>query len=190
MVGLNGAASRKTAPTTVAGSRSLCQMRRLSGGCPLVWVPGAAPRADRRAGGPARGGAGPPAADLAWLWTGRDRARHPARGHDTPLITGCRYAGHCPTRPAGRDPDPAHHERGRLGRIAVVIPAPRRPPDDPRPGYQCPPRARRRDLHPRRALCGPHPEAPSAWYTAGKLIYSGPTQDLGDDLIATPMTPR
>jgi hypothetical protein len=39
-------------------------------------------------------------------------------------------------------------------------------------------------------LCGPHPEAPSAWYTDGKIIYSGPTQDLGDDLIATLMKPR
>ncbi len=34
-------------------------------------------------------------------------------------------------------------------------------------------------------LCGPHPEAPRAWYDRDRLAYPGPTQDLGDDLLAT-----
>jgi glutamine amidotransferase-like uncharacterized protein len=39
-------------------------------------------------------------------------------------------------------------------------------------------------------LCGPHPEAPQAWYADERLRYPGSTQDLGDDLIATLMKPR
>jgi hypothetical protein len=36
-------------------------------------------------------------------------------------------------------------------------------------------------------LCGPHPEAPPDWYADAGLVYGGPTQDLGDDLIDTLM---
>ena len=32
-------------------------------------------------------------------------------------------------------------------------------------------------------LCGPHPEAPPAWYREAGLRYPGPTQDMADDLI-------
>jgi glutamine amidotransferase-like uncharacterized protein len=39
-------------------------------------------------------------------------------------------------------------------------------------------------------ICGPHPEAPRAWYAEGKLSYPGTTQDLGDDLVAALMKPR
>jgi hypothetical protein len=38
-------------------------------------------------------------------------------------------------------------------------------------------------------LCGPHPEAPPAWYRDAGLDYGGDTQDLGDDLIDTLMAP-
>lgn len=38
-------------------------------------------------------------------------------------------------------------------------------------------------------LCGPHPEAPPAWYADAGLPYPGPAQDLGDDLVTTLMTP-
>ena len=38
-------------------------------------------------------------------------------------------------------------------------------------------------------LCGPHPEAPPAWYRDAGLNYTGPHQDLGDDLIDTLMAP-
>ncbi|MFC5141331.1 hypothetical protein ACFPK1_24045 [Actinomycetospora rhizophila] len=37
------------------------------------------------------------------------------------------------------------------------------------------------------ALCGPHPEAPPAWYREAGLAYGGSTQDLGDDLVDTLM---
>jgi hypothetical protein len=37
------------------------------------------------------------------------------------------------------------------------------------------------------ALCGPHPEAPPAWYDNAGMRYPGPTQDLADDLITTLM---
>jgi hypothetical protein len=37
-------------------------------------------------------------------------------------------------------------------------------------------------------LCGPHPEAPPAWYRDAGLDYPGPTQDLGEDLVDTLMT--
>ena len=33
-------------------------------------------------------------------------------------------------------------------------------------------------------LCGPHPEAPPAWFQAAGLSEVGPTRDLGDDLVA------
>jgi biotin protein ligase-like protein len=36
-------------------------------------------------------------------------------------------------------------------------------------------------------LCGPHPEAPPAWYADAGLPYPGPTQDLADDLLTTLM---
>jgi glutamine amidotransferase-like uncharacterized protein len=36
-------------------------------------------------------------------------------------------------------------------------------------------------------LCGPHPEAPPAWYRDAGLDYPGPTQDLGEDLVDTLM---
>ena len=36
-------------------------------------------------------------------------------------------------------------------------------------------------------LCGPHPEAPPAWYRDADLGYPGPTQDLGEDLVDTLM---
>jgi hypothetical protein len=36
-------------------------------------------------------------------------------------------------------------------------------------------------------LCGPHPEAPPAWYRDADLDYPGPTQDLGEDLVDTLM---
>jgi hypothetical protein len=36
-------------------------------------------------------------------------------------------------------------------------------------------------------LCGPHPEAPPAWYRDRGLRYPGPTQDLGNDLVDTLM---
>jgi hypothetical protein len=39
------------------------------------------------------------------------------------------------------------------------------------------------------ALCGPHPEAPPQWYADAGLTYPGATQDLGDDLVTTVMTP-
>jgi hypothetical protein len=39
------------------------------------------------------------------------------------------------------------------------------------------------------ALCGPHPEAPPEWFHTEELAYTGPTQDLGDDLVATLMAP-
>jgi hypothetical protein len=38
-------------------------------------------------------------------------------------------------------------------------------------------------------LCGPHPEAPRDWYRKARLVYRGPTQDLGDDLIDALMAP-
>ncbi|MHA6794372.1 BPL-N domain-containing protein [Pseudonocardia bannensis] len=38
-------------------------------------------------------------------------------------------------------------------------------------------------------LCGPHPEAPPDWYHEANLVYSGPTQDLGDDLVNALMAP-
>lgn len=38
-------------------------------------------------------------------------------------------------------------------------------------------------------LCGPHPEAPPAWFADAGLPYPGPTQDLGNDLVTTLMTP-
>ena len=36
-------------------------------------------------------------------------------------------------------------------------------------------------------LCGPHPEAPAAWFREAVLDDIGPTRDLGDDLVATLM---
>jgi len=39
-------------------------------------------------------------------------------------------------------------------------------------------------------LCGPHPEAPPEWYQDAGLRYTGPTQDLGDDLVDTLMAPH
>lgn len=38
-------------------------------------------------------------------------------------------------------------------------------------------------------LCGPHPEAPLAWYQEANLSSGDSTQDLGDDLVATLMAP-
>jgi hypothetical protein len=38
-------------------------------------------------------------------------------------------------------------------------------------------------------LCGPHPEAPLAWYREAGLVHGGSTQDLGDDLVDTLMGP-
>lgn len=38
-------------------------------------------------------------------------------------------------------------------------------------------------------LCGPHPEAPPAWFADAGLPYPGPAQDLGNDLVMTLMTP-
>lgn len=36
-------------------------------------------------------------------------------------------------------------------------------------------------------LCGPHPEAPQAWFDDAGLPGVGPTRDLGDDLVVTLM---
>jgi glutamine amidotransferase-like uncharacterized protein len=38
-------------------------------------------------------------------------------------------------------------------------------------------------------LCGPHPEAPPAWYRDANLAYPGSTSDLGDDLVDALMAP-
>ncbi len=38
-------------------------------------------------------------------------------------------------------------------------------------------------------LSGPHPEAPPEWYRDAGLPYPGSTQDLGDDLVDTLMSP-
>jgi hypothetical protein len=38
-------------------------------------------------------------------------------------------------------------------------------------------------------LCGPHPEAPRAWYERQGVPYPGPTTDLARDLVDTLMAP-